>query len=102
MAEIDRYRPDDRRLIEGLYRRVFGSDMANANKHRIITRYTPKTNEVTVSVLPYTMLGGSSPMGRRKRFRVKIVGADGSRFEAGALAQDAVDEWRAFMGRLGV
>lgn len=77
-------------------------DMANANKHRIITRYTPKTNEVTVSVLPYTMLGGSSFMGRRKRFRVKIVGADGSRFEAGALAQDAVDEWRAFMGRHGV
>ncbi len=30
MADIDRYRPDDRRPIEALYRRVFGPDMAEA------------------------------------------------------------------------
>ena len=77
-------------------------DLANANKHRIITRYTPVTNEVTVSVMPYTRLGGSSVVGRRQRFRVKIVGADGSRFEAGALAQEAVNEWQKFMARHGV
>jgi hypothetical protein len=34
MAEIDRYRPDDRRQVEALYRRVFGSDMAEANRLR--------------------------------------------------------------------
>ena len=28
MADIDRYRPDDRRQVEALYRRVFGPDMA--------------------------------------------------------------------------
>jgi len=72
-------------------------DIANTNKHRIITRYTPKTNEVTVSALPYTRLGGGSIVGRRKRFRVKIIRADGSRLEAGALARSAVEEWRAFM-----
>ena len=77
-------------------------DLANANKHRIITRYTSKTDEVRVSILPYTKLGGSSIVGRRKRFRVKIVRADGSRFEAGALAQQAVDEWKAFMAEHGV
>ena len=77
-------------------------DLANANKHRIITRYIPKTNEVTVSVLPYTRLGGSSIVGRRKRFRLKIICADGTRFEAGALAQEAVDEWKTFMAKHGV
>jgi hypothetical protein len=77
-------------------------DIANANKHRIITHYTPKTNEVTVSVLPYTMLAGSSNVGRGKRFRVKIISADGSRLEAGALAPAAVEEWRAFITKHGV
>lgn len=77
-------------------------DLANANKHRIITHYTPKTDEVIVSILPYTRLGGSSIVGRRKRFRVKIIGADGSRYEAGALAKDAVDEWKAFMAKHAV
>ena len=34
MAEIDRYRPEDRRQVEALYRRVFGPDMAEANRLR--------------------------------------------------------------------
>ena len=34
MAEINRYRPEDRRLVEALYRRVFGPDMADANRLR--------------------------------------------------------------------
>src|SRR5215212_10175954 len=34
MAEIDRYRPDDRRQVEALYRRVFGPDAADASKLR--------------------------------------------------------------------
>ena len=34
MAEIDRYRPDDRRQVEALYRRVFGADAAEANRLR--------------------------------------------------------------------
>jgi predicted N-acetyltransferase YhbS len=34
MAEIDRFRPDDRRQIEALYRRVFGHDAADANRLR--------------------------------------------------------------------
>ena len=34
MAEIDRYRPEDRRQVEALYRRVFGADAADANRLR--------------------------------------------------------------------
>ena len=34
MADIDRFRPDDKRAAEGLYRRVFGSDAAEANRLR--------------------------------------------------------------------
>jgi predicted N-acetyltransferase YhbS len=34
MAEIDRYRTDDRRQIEALYRRIFGADSAEANRLR--------------------------------------------------------------------
>jgi GNAT superfamily N-acetyltransferase len=34
MAEIDRFRPDDRRQIEALYRRVFGPDAADASRLR--------------------------------------------------------------------
>ena len=76
-------------------------DLANANKHRVITRYTPKTNEVIVSVLPYTRPSGASIVGK-KRFRVKIISADGSRFEASSLGQKAVDEWKAFMTKHGI
>lgn len=34
MAEIDRYRSEDRRQVEALYRRVFGPDAAEANRLR--------------------------------------------------------------------
>jgi GNAT superfamily N-acetyltransferase len=34
MAEIDRYKADDRRQIEALYRRIFGADAAEANRLR--------------------------------------------------------------------
>ena len=34
MAEIHRFRPEDKRGAEGLYRRVFGSDAAEANRLR--------------------------------------------------------------------
>ena len=34
MADIDRYRPEDRRQVEALYRRVFGPDAADANRLR--------------------------------------------------------------------
>jgi len=44
MAQIDRYRPEDRRLLDALYRRVFGSDMANANRLRWDWQYRLNPN----------------------------------------------------------
>ena len=44
MAEINRYRPDDRRAVEALYRRVFGNDAAEASRHRWDWQYTRNPN----------------------------------------------------------
>lgn len=74
-------------------------DLANANKHRYITRYTPKTDEATFSVLPSIELASIQELRAtpKQRFRLKIIRADGERLEAGALARTALEEWRAFM-----
>jgi hypothetical protein len=75
-------------------------DMANANKHREITRYAPSTREATLSSMPgYTWM----PLrAKQQPFRIKIVRADGTRLEVGALAKAAVEEWRVFISRHGV
>ena len=44
MAEIDRYRPDDRRAVEALYRRVFGNDAAEASRLRWEWQYRSNPN----------------------------------------------------------
>jgi GNAT superfamily N-acetyltransferase len=44
LAEIDRYRPDDRRSVEALYRRVFGNDAAEASRLRWEWQYRRNPN----------------------------------------------------------
>lgn len=44
MADVDRYRPDDRRAVESLYRRVFGHDAAEASRHRWEWQYRHNPN----------------------------------------------------------
>lgn len=44
MAQIDRYRPDDRRAVEALYRRVFGRDAADASRLRWEWQYRRNPN----------------------------------------------------------
>lgn len=44
MAEIDRYRPDDRRAVDALYRRVFGHDAAEASRLRWEWQYRRNPN----------------------------------------------------------
>ena len=34
MADVDRYRSEDRRAVDALYRRVFGNDAADASRLR--------------------------------------------------------------------
>lgn len=44
MADIDRFRSDDRRAVEALYRRVFGRDQAEASRLRWDWQYTRNPN----------------------------------------------------------
>jgi hypothetical protein len=44
VAEIDRYRADDRRAVEALYRRVFGNDAADASRLRWDWQYRRNPN----------------------------------------------------------
>jgi GNAT superfamily N-acetyltransferase len=44
LAEIDRYRPDDKRSVEALYRRVFGNDAAEASRLRWEWQYRRNPN----------------------------------------------------------
>lgn len=78
-------------------------DIANANKHRYITRYRPSTSETKLSAMPsYNVETPSSVSGVKKSFRVKIIRTDGARLEASALARRAVEEWRAVMIKHGI
>jgi hypothetical protein len=44
VAEITRYRPEDKRAVEGLYRRVFGNDAAEASRLRWDWQYRRNPN----------------------------------------------------------
>jgi GNAT superfamily N-acetyltransferase len=44
VAEINRYRPEDKRAVEGLYRRVFGNDAAEASRLRWDWQYRRNPN----------------------------------------------------------
>jgi GNAT superfamily N-acetyltransferase len=44
VADINRYKPDDRRAVEALYRRVFGHDAAEASRHRWDWQYRRNPN----------------------------------------------------------
>ena len=44
VPDVDRYRPDDRRAVEALYRRVFGTDAAEASRLRWDWQYRRNPN----------------------------------------------------------
>jgi GNAT superfamily N-acetyltransferase len=44
VADINRYRPEDKRAVEGLYRRVFGNDAAEASRLRWDWQYRRNPN----------------------------------------------------------
>src|SRR5438094_9103368 len=44
VPDVDRYKPDDKRLVEALYRRVFGTDMADASRLRWDWQYRRNPN----------------------------------------------------------
>jgi GNAT superfamily N-acetyltransferase len=64
MAEIDRYRPDDRRQVEALYRRVFGHDSADANRLRWDWQYRRNPNGSATEPLIWLAREGTTVVGQ--------------------------------------
>jgi GNAT superfamily N-acetyltransferase len=81
MADIDRYRPDDRRAVDALYRRVFGGDAADANRLRWDWQYRRNPNnpsdspEIWIAREGPTVVGQYATMPVRLRVGEREIGA---------------------------
>ena len=81
MADIDRFRPEDRRAIEALYRRVFGSDAADANRLRWDWQYRRNPNnppggpEIWIAREGPTVIGQYATMPVRLKVRDREIDA---------------------------
>jgi GNAT superfamily N-acetyltransferase len=72
MAEIDRYRPDDRRQVEALYRRVFGPDAAEANRLRWDWQYGRNPHVPADGPLIWIAREGNTIVGQYAAMPVKL------------------------------
>lgn len=72
MAEIDRYRADDRRQIEALYRRVFGPDAAEANRLRWDWQYRRNPNVPADGPLIWIAREGATIVGQYATMPVRL------------------------------
>jgi hypothetical protein len=72
MAEIDRYRPDDQRQVEALYRRVFGPDAADANRLRWTWQYRRNPNVPQDGPLIWIAREGQTVIGQYATMPVKL------------------------------
>ena len=72
MAEIDRYRPEDRKQIEALYRRVFGNDMAEANRLRWDWQYRRNPNTPATGPLIWVAREGQAIVGQYAAMPVRL------------------------------
>lgn len=72
MAEIDRYRPDDRRQVEALYRRVFGPDAADANRLRWDWQYHRNPNVAPDGPLIWLAREGATVVGQYATMPVRL------------------------------
>jgi predicted N-acetyltransferase YhbS len=73
MAEITRFRPEDRRQVELLYRRVFGSDAADANKLRWDWQYRRNPHVPSDGPLIWLAREGTSVVGQYATMPVKLA-----------------------------
>lgn len=72
MPEIDRYRPDDRRNIEALYRRVFGTDAAEASRLRWDWQYRRNPNNPEGVPLIWVAREGPTVIGQYATMPVRL------------------------------
>ncbi len=79
MADITRYKPDDRRAVEALYRRVFGNDAAEASRLRWDWQYRRNPNnpgqepEIWIAREGTTIVGQYATMPVRLRVKGQEV-----------------------------
>jgi GNAT superfamily N-acetyltransferase len=81
MADIDRYRPEDRRQVEALYRRVFGPDAADANRLRWDWQYRRNPNGPTTSPPIWLAREGATVIGQYGTMPVRL-GLSGREIDA--------------------
>jgi GNAT superfamily N-acetyltransferase len=72
MTEIDRYRTEDRRQVEALYRRVFGPDAAEANRLRWDWQYRRNPNVPADGPLIWIAREGGTVIGQYATMPVKL------------------------------
>jgi hypothetical protein len=72
MAEIDRYRPEDRRQVEALYRRVFGPDAAEANRLRWEWQYRRNPNVAADGPTIWLAREGATVVGQYATMPVRL------------------------------
>jgi GNAT superfamily N-acetyltransferase len=73
MAEIDRYRPEDRRQVEALYRRIFGADAADANRLRWEWQYRRNPHTAADTPLIWVAREGSTVVGQCAAMPVRLT-----------------------------
>jgi hypothetical protein len=72
MAEIDRYRAEDRRQVEALYRRVFGPDAAEASRLRWDWQYRRNPNVPPEGPEIWIAREGSTVVGQYATMPVRV------------------------------
>ena len=72
MADIDRYRQEDRRAVEALYRRVFGPDAAEANRLRWEWQYRRNPNNPGGTPVIWIAREGPSVIGQYATMPVRL------------------------------
>ena len=73
MADIERYRPDDRRGVEALYRRVFGNDAAEASRLRWEWQYRRNPNNPGHEPEIWVAHEGPAVIGQYATMPVKVL-----------------------------
>jgi hypothetical protein len=72
MPEIDRYRPEDQRGVETLYRRVFGADAAAASRLRWDWQYRRNPNNPSGNPLLWVVREGPTIIGHYATMPVRL------------------------------
>ena len=72
MPEIDRYRPEDQRGVEALYRRVFGPDAAAASRLRWDWQYRRNPNNPEGQALLWVVREGPTIIGHYATMPVRL------------------------------